>query len=83
MRAFLILVCLMLASEALRAEQFHPGDVMISRIAQRLKTTLRLSGISGVGEDVLKCYDDNLGSTDATKECVVYDLAALLLVDKI
>lgn len=79
MRTLLIPICLMLASSAARAEQFHPNDAMISRIAQRFKTTFQKSGISGVEKDVLKCYDDSLRNSDATKECVVYDVAALML----
>ena len=79
MRTWLITVSFVLVSFAADAAKFKPDDAMITRISNRLKTTLTRSGITGVGQDVLSCYDDTLRDRDAAKECVVYDMAALML----
>jgi hypothetical protein len=51
---------------------------MVRRIAARFRETFNASGIAGVGQDVLKCYDDRLTEPASMRECVVYDTAALI-----
>ena len=79
MRRGLITLSIVLVSFAADAAKFNPDDAMIARISERLKRTLDKSGISGVEQDVLNCYDNTLRDKNAAKECVVYDMATLML----
>ena len=81
----MLCVCLSLAavsvgaSAASAATPASSTDAMVTRIAQRFKSHLDQGGITGVSQDVLKCYDNALDDNHATRECIVYDVAALLL----
>lgn len=51
------------------ASSFQPSDAEITQTANRFRAILDTSGISGVGRDVLKCYDDNLEDQSRLKVC--------------
>lgn len=74
-----VALLLALAASHARADTFQPNEALVDRVAQRFRAALSQSGINGVGRDVLKCYDDNLDDKSRLKECVVYDVAALIV----
>lgn len=80
MRVLIVVVCLSIFGAGYaRADGFPPSEATINRIAQRFRAILDVSGINGVGKDVLRCYNDNLNNSNLLKECVVYDAAALIV----
>jgi hypothetical protein len=80
MRFVLSAVCvLMLGVSQGRAAGFPPSEAALNELASHFHTMLQNEGISGIGSDVIKCYERTLGDKNAMKMCVVYDTAALML----
>ena len=61
------------------ASSFLPSNSEITQIANRFRAILDTIGMTGVGIDVLRCYDDSLEDRDRLKVCIMYDTAARII----
>ena len=61
------------------ASSFQPSDSEITQIANRFRAILNTFGMSGVGIDVLRCYDDSSEDRYRLKVCIMYDTAARII----